>query len=78
MNNLQTLSKMILPFSENVMFINTLGKKHKDSLAVKKKGSACPSPLFCTRSLTRSLNIIIHKLEENKANSNLFYKGFTE
>lgn len=27
----------MLPFSENVMFINTLGKKYKDSLAVKEK-----------------------------------------
>lgn len=37
MNNLQTSSKKMLPFSENAMFINTLGKKHKDSLAVKEK-----------------------------------------
>lgn len=37
MNNLQTSSKKMLPFSENVMFINTLGKKDKDSLAVKEK-----------------------------------------
>lgn len=37
MNNLQTSSKKMLPFSENVMFINILGKKHKDSLALKEK-----------------------------------------
>lgn len=37
MNNLQTSSKKMLPFLENVKFINILGKKHKDCLAVKEK-----------------------------------------